>query len=216
MINSTPAISCSLAPAASATPGGPLPAGYQRAEDHRCPQSQRPHGLGIQGRYRGRAKPEPGQVPDEVSVCEHQPARDLLGCHQPTCLRPVHRQATIRPRTRATFNPSEGINLAAHLAGTSASCLAISSGNRTRHHGGSPHAGRAWPSPSGPLGRQRSPGSTVRRRGHPVFARQDHTVVEEGRTAGDKLPAGREIQVAKGAMLTVGAQDPATVTPGWD
>jgi hypothetical protein len=61
MINSTPAISCSLAPAASATPGG--------------------HGLGIQGRYRGRAKPEPGLVLDEVFVCERQPAQGLLGCH---------------------------------------------------------------------------------------------------------------------------------------
>jgi hypothetical protein len=81
MINSTPAISCSLAPAGSAAPGGPLPAGCQRAEDHRCPQLQQPHGLGTQGRYRGRAKPEPGQVLDEVFVCERQPAQGLLGCH---------------------------------------------------------------------------------------------------------------------------------------
>jgi hypothetical protein len=81
MINSTPAISCSLAPAASATPGGPLPAGWQRAEDHRRPQLQQRHSLGTQSRYRGQAKPEPGQVLDEVFVCERQPAQGLLECH---------------------------------------------------------------------------------------------------------------------------------------
>jgi hypothetical protein len=145
MINNTPAISCSLAPAARAAPGGPLPAACQRAEGHRCPQLQQRHRVGVQGRYRGRAKPEPGPVLDEVFVCERQPAQGLLGFHWPTCLRPIHRQSGHHSTShRGELQPSAGINLAADLAGHHGRAVWRSlRGSRIRHSGASPRAYRA-------------------------------------------------------------------------
>jgi hypothetical protein len=126
------------------------------------------------------------------------------------------------------LQPSEGINLAAHLACHHGRAVWRSlRGSRTRHRGGSAHAYRArplaWPSPSGPQGWQRSPRSTARRRRVPRNGMR--STVEAGGADPDNARRPGPVPVtfrlaigAPGARRPArparGAHDPRRVTAG--